>query len=153
MNPLIRYTARRIYEVALTTIWKHKFLIADLLIIAGSVWLSFGLRLGGDLLFQQIILSIWAMSILALILKPLTFHLFGIYRIYWKYISSKECIRLVFSSFLASAAIMLVLFLANSFGLNSSIPRSVIVMDWIISTSIIIGFRRLAYKKSISLLS
>ena len=143
----LRYTARRIFEVALTTIWKHKFLLADLLIIAGSVWLSFGLRLAGDPLFQQFILSIWTMSVLALILKPLTFHVFGIYRIYWKYTSSKEYMRLVFSSFLASAAIVLALFIANSFGLNSSIPRSVIMMDWIISTSMIIGFRRLAYKK------
>ena len=132
--------------MALTTIRKQKFLLADLLIIAGSVWLSFGLRLGGDPLFQQIIQSIGAMSVLALILKPLTFHVFGIYRVYWKYTSSKEYMRLVFSSFLASTAIVLAFFLANSFGLNSIIPRSVIVMDCIISTSMIIGFRRLAYK-------
>jgi FlaA1/EpsC-like NDP-sugar epimerase len=85
------------------------------------------------------------MSMSAFILKPVVFKTLGIYRIDWKYIGLRELTKLVASSTLGSVAVVLVIIISIEIGLPAAFPRSLVTWDWLISTSLFIFFRRLAY--------
>jgi FlaA1/EpsC-like NDP-sugar epimerase len=127
------------------TIRKNRLLIGDLVIALGSVWLSYLIRLESTSLIQQFSSHVLFMSVSALILKPVFFRLFGIYRIYWEYWGLREFSKLIFSSTLGSITIVLITLLAIRVGLPATFPRSVIGLDWIISTSLFLLLRRFVY--------
>ena len=70
-------------------------LLFDLLLIVTSVLASFALRLDLGPLFAYYLRSAWIMIAVALIVKPLVYYFFGLYRRYWIYASVRE-LRLVF---------------------------------------------------------
>ena len=133
--------------MTIITIRKHRLLISDLVISFGSVWLSYLLRLGSISFVLEFIPQIWVMSVSALILKPVVFKMLGIYRIYWKYIGLRELTKLAASSTLGSTAVavVLVILISIQIGLPAAFPRSVVAIDWVISTSLFLLFRRVSY--------
>ena len=132
--------------MTIMAIRNHRLLISDLVISFGSVWLSYLWRLESISLVLQFTPSLWVMSVSALILRPAIFKVFGIYRLNWKYIVLREFWKLVASSTLGSVAIVLVILFSIQIGLPAGFPRSVIAMDWLISTSLFLLFRRVAVR-------
>jgi FlaA1/EpsC-like NDP-sugar epimerase len=107
-------------------------LVGDLLLISISVLLSFQLRLEFVEVFLNYYRSVLWMIGLSLLIRPIIYYYFGLYRRMWVYASIQELKSITIAVTLASAlisAIMLVLF-ANRLFL--AFPRSVLIIDWII---------------------
>jgi len=77
----------------------------------------------------------------SLVIKPLTYYLFGLYRRMWIYASIKElkviAIAVTSASFVV-AAIMIALF---TLGVFFGFPRSILIIDWLISLVFVGGLR------------
>jgi FlaA1/EpsC-like NDP-sugar epimerase len=115
-------------------------LIGDLILIFLSVFGSYVLRVELLGVFYTYFLSLLCMLGISLILKPLVFYLFGLYRRIWIYASVRELRLIVLAVTTASAltsTIMLVLFnrVFNKF------PRSVLIIDWILTLMFAGGLR------------
>ncbi len=115
---------------------------ADLFLIATSVLASFALRLDFGSLFTYYLPSALQMVAIALIVKPIIYNLFGLYRRYWVYASVRE-MRLIFiASAAASGIVALIVVLTRSLGgMQVGFPRSVIGIDWLISLFSVGGLR------------
>ena len=81
------------------------------------------------------------MLLFTLTIKPITYYFFGLYRKMWVYASIRE-LKLIFLAVTVSSAlisvIMLILFANRVF---VSFPRSVLVIDWILSILFVGGLR------------
>ncbi len=117
------------------------FLIGDAVLTVISVLSAYILRLELVEVFSNYYRSLLWMLGIALLVKPLVYYLFGLYRRMWIYASVRE-LRLVITAVTVASAlvstIMLVLF-TNRFFI--SFPRSVLIIDWIISLILVGGFR------------
>jgi FlaA1/EpsC-like NDP-sugar epimerase len=117
-------------------------LLADLVLIVTAVLASFALRLDVGPLFNYYLPSAWTMVTIALIVKPLTYYLFGLYRRYWVYASVRE-LRLIFVATLAASAGVgvLVVSIRALGGFAPGFPRSAIGIDWLLSLFSVGGLR------------
>ena len=115
-------------------------LVIDLLLIIVSVFGSYVLRFElGDLFFQYLPSAYW-MIMVALVIKPLVYYFFGIYRRMWVYASVRELVLIVSAVTTASIIVSLTMVGLVSLGLFQ-VPRSVFVLDWIISILAVGGSR------------
>lgn len=109
------------------------FFIADLGLIIFSIVFSYILRLEFFTAFRVYIASLIFMLVLSLIIKPLTFYFFGMYRRMWLYAGVKE-LKLIATSVSIASAItgifMMTLFTLKVF---TAFPRSIIIIDWFLS--------------------
>jgi len=119
---------------------RHLF-VGDLGLTVLSIIAAYILRLELIEIFANYYLSLIWMTGLSLIIKPVVYYLFGLYRRMWIYASMRELRLIVVAVTTASAIIspiMLVLF-ANRFFI--SFPRSVLIIDWVTSLMLIGGSR------------
>jgi FlaA1/EpsC-like NDP-sugar epimerase len=119
---------------------RHLF-AGDLFLTVLSVLAAYILRLELIEVFSNYYISLFWMLGLALVIKPLVYYFFGLYRRMWLYASMRELRLIVMSVTVASAIltpVMLILF-ANRFFI--SFPRSVLIIDWVISIVFIGGSR------------
>ena len=116
-------------------------LIGDLILSIISVVGAYILRLELVEVFSNYYLSLIWLILLSLTIKPIIFYLFGLYRKMWVYASIKE-LKLILAAVTVSSsvisAIMLILFSNRVF---ISFPRSVLVIDWILSLLFVGGLR------------
>jgi len=116
-------------------------LLGDLFLIPISVLASYFLRLElGPLFYFYLPSAYWMMSI-ALVVKPVVFYFFGLYRRLWIYASIWELILILAGCTVASgivAILMIALFTAGAF---VGFPRSVLAIDWLMSFLILGGLR------------
>ena len=77
----------------------------------------------------------------ALIVKPIVYYFFGMYRRLWLYASIKELIIIAAAVLSASAALAVVMLLLNTLGVIDSYLRSVFVIDWLLSLVTVGGLR------------
>jgi len=97
-------------------------LFGDLLLIPLAVLGSFVLRFElADSFYQYLPFAYWLIGT-ALIVKPIVYYFFGMYRRLWLYASIKELILIAAAVTAASAALALVMLLLNTLGVISSIP-------------------------------
>jgi FlaA1/EpsC-like NDP-sugar epimerase len=80
-------------------------LIVDLLLIVTSVLASFALRLDLGPVFSAYLPSAWVMVVIALIVKPIVYYLFGLYRRYWVYASIRELRLIALATIAASVCV------------------------------------------------
>jgi len=116
-------------------------LIGDLLLSFISVVGTYILRLELIEVFSNYYLSLLWMLLLSLTIKPLIYYLYGLYRKMWIYASVRELKLIILAVTTASAvnaAIMLLLFSNRIF---TSFPRSVLIIEWIISLIFVGGLR------------
>jgi FlaA1/EpsC-like NDP-sugar epimerase len=115
-------------------------LLGDLFLIITSVIASYLIRL--DLAgIPTYIQSLFWMVGIALVIKPLIYFFFGIYRRIWRYASVSELVLILSAVTTASvivAGIMLALFYGNVF---DGFPRAVLIIDWLLSMAFSGGFR------------
>lgn len=122
-------------------------LLADLLIIVLSILVSFVLRLEYAPDFVRIYLEgALYLCTLALVIKPAAFYFFGLYRRLWIYASINE-LKLIAVAVTTSSILVAILFstIKALFWPSIGFPRSVLIIDWIISV-ILIGGSRFIYR-------
>ncbi len=114
-------------------------LLADLPLIAIAAYGAFVLRF--DLLFlgyrPQFLMLLGG----ALILKPVVFHLFGMYRRYWRYASIDELLSILLAVSAASVVVAVFVALAVALGLLPSFSRAIILADWLLTLALTGGVR------------
>jgi len=116
-------------------------LFGDLLLIPLAVLGTFVLRFElGPLFYQYLPFAYWMIGT-ALIVKPIIYYFFGMYRRLWLYASIKELILIAAAVTAASAALALVMLLLNTLGVIDSYVRSVFVIDWLLSLVTVGGLR------------
>jgi len=112
---------------------RNRYFVAfDLALIALSAILSFAIRLDVPLLWSYLPVCV-AFMLMAMALKIPIFHLFGLYRRYWRYASVPEMLSILGAT-LVSAGILtlLVLGLFLPLGWFEGFPRSVLIIDWLL---------------------
>ena len=121
---------------------RNRYVLAgDLILIVMCVLGSYALRLELGTLFVYYIQSAYFMIGVSLIIKPLIYHYFGLYRRMWVYASVQELKIILFAVTIASAlvaATMISLFTLRMFG---GFPRSILIIDWILSMLGVGGLR------------
>ncbi len=96
-------------------------LLADLVLIVTSVLASYALRLELGQAFAFYLPTAWVMVAVALLVKPVVYYFFGLYRRYWVYASVRELRIIAVAVVTASVVVTLVLLLIASLG--GFIPR------------------------------
>jgi FlaA1/EpsC-like NDP-sugar epimerase len=114
------------------------YLLADIFITALAVLGAYALRLDNNFpaYFSA---ALWTIPI-SLLIKPLIYSLFGLYRRLWAYASVKE-LRLISTAVTAASVIFsaVMMFLLSTNVLN--FPRLLLPIDWLLSLVGIGGFR------------
>jgi FlaA1/EpsC-like NDP-sugar epimerase len=114
--------------------------LIDLLLTIASVMGAYALRLEGTYFYFYLPSAYWLIAV-SLIVKPIVYYLFGLYRRQWAYASTNELKLISMAVTVASAvvsAIMIALYSAQFF---VGFPRSALAIDWILSLVGIGGFR------------
>ena len=120
-------------------------LITDILIIPISILGAYILRLELFEIFDTYLYSLLWMTGLALIIKPIVYYLFGLYRRMWVYASIPE-IKLIFFAVTAASILVSVPMYFFLYGqVFYSFPRSVLVIDWILSL-LMVGGQRFSFR-------
>ena len=116
-------------------------LIGDLFLSFISVLGTYILRLELVEVFSTYYLSLLWMLLLSLTIKPFIYYLYGLYRKMWIYASVRELKLIILAVTTASAAIAVVMLVLFSNQVFTSFPRSVLVIDWILSLLFVGGLR------------
>ena len=121
---------------------RNRFLLlADLVLIVTAVLASFALRLDIGPTFVSYLPRIWLMVGIALLVKPTTYYLFGLYRRYWVYASVREIQLIGLATVTASILVALFVILLVPLTGEGSFPRSVLGIDWLLSLLLVGGLR------------
>ncbi len=116
-------------------------LLGDLILIATSVLASFALRLDLGPLLLRYISQAWVMVGVALLVKPIVYYLFGLYRRYWVYASTRELLSISMATATASVIVAMIIMLVILSGGLHNFPRSVLGIDWLLSLFSVGGLR------------
>ena len=119
-------------------------LMADIIITVLAIIAAFALRLEGDQV-SSYIGSLYWMVIIGLLIKPLVYYLFGLYRRLWAYASINELTLIATAVSVASAifsAVMLTLYVVRFHDTRIiNFPRTILPIDWLLSLVGIGGLR------------
>ncbi|MBA4420700.1 MAG: polysaccharide biosynthesis protein [Anaerolinea sp.] len=116
-------------------------LLGDLILIPIVVLGSFAARLELGSAFQAYVPMILWMSSVALVVKPIVYYQFGLYRRIWIYASVQE-LRLIVAAVSTASVITFIIMLALfQLRLFSSFSRSVMAIDWLASMLAVGGLR------------
>ncbi len=119
-------------------------LVADVILIIASVLVSYALRLELGAAFLFYLPSACWMIGVSVIVKPLVYYFFGMYRRMWVYASTKELRLVIVSTLTASMLVGIIMIGLFTLKLFVGLPRSVLVLDWLISIFFIGGVRFIA---------
>jgi FlaA1/EpsC-like NDP-sugar epimerase len=126
----------------LVQIRNRYLLLIDLILIVTGVLASFALRLDLGPAFSYYMPSALKMIAVAVVIKPLVYFLFGLYRRYWVYASIRELRLILFATVAASVWVsVVVLFIRSLGGFIEGFPRSVLGIDWLLSLFSVGGLR------------
>lgn len=116
-------------------------LMGDLLLILVAVMGSYALRFElGNFFFFYLPSAYW-MAGVALIIKPIVFRFFGLYRRMWIYASTRELTLIVAAVITSSVILSAIMTLLISLRLFIGFPRSVLVIDFLLSIILMGGMR------------
>jgi len=114
-------------------------LFVDLFFIEFALWLSFALRLGLFWPEEYIYPNWWIFLITPIIIIPLLLN-FGLYRSVIKYVGSKVVVASFQAITLTTMAIGFLMLILRDTQLlvDSSMPRSVVLIFWFVSTMVVV---------------
>ncbi|HLF90268.1 MAG TPA: nucleoside-diphosphate sugar epimerase/dehydratase [Anaerolineales bacterium] len=119
--------------------------LGDIFLIIASVFASFVLRLEFGFLFRQYLPQAYWMALIAIIVKPLVYYRFGLYRRLWAYASTRELKLIFFASTMASIAvgvgIIILVSIQDALNVFPGFPRSIPAIDWLLSLFCVGGLR------------
>jgi FlaA1/EpsC-like NDP-sugar epimerase len=116
-------------------------LLGDILLILLAVLGSYALRFELNNLFYFYLPSAYWMAGAALIIKPLVYHFFGMYRRIWIYASTRELVLIVAAVATSSVLLSAVMIALASMRLFIGFPRAVLVIDFLLSVILAGGLR------------
>lgn len=118
------------------------FILADILLVAFSVWLAFFLRFDGAIP-SYFFPFIYRIAALAAFFAVLIFYFSGLYSFSWSYVSTNELISLFKSATASFLLLAITLYLSRYFPRFANFPRSTIFISYIL-TFIFCGGLRLS---------
>ncbi|MBN2503360.1 MAG: polysaccharide biosynthesis protein [Anaerolineales bacterium] len=113
----------------------------DLALVAVSVVGSFLLRLELSQLYFDYLPTIFWMLVVALVVKPLVYNQSGLYRRVWAYASVREMRLILIAVTTASAVMGAIVLTMFHFQVFHFLPRSTILIDWLVSLGMVGGLR------------
>lgn len=124
------------------TVWKRRafFLIADILIIAFSLYAGFWLRFDGKIPEENIVRFPFYLLV-ALAVKLILLQLFGMYGFSWRFFSVLDQARLTAALTLSSIIIAGIFLGFRRSGALGGMPRSVLLVDYVISLAMMTALR------------
>lgn len=124
-----------------TTIRNRYILLLDLLLVAASVFGSYGLRFEwGQQFFDYLPSAYWMLGA-ALILKPLAYYLFGMYRRLWTYASIQELKLIIAAVTTGSVMLSLTMVILAAVKAFTGFSRGILIIDWLLSVLFVGGLR------------
>ena len=120
---------------------RNRYILAiDLALTVGAVLAAFALRLEAPIFVFYLPAIYWMIGI-GVVVKPLVYYLFGMYRRLWAYASMNE-LKLIVSAVTVGGAIVYVLMFALlALKVLTGFPRTALAIDWVLSVIGIGGFR------------
>lgn len=115
--------------------------VIDVVLIGASVLLSFVLRVPLTEVYFVYLEPFLYMLVLALVLKPLIYRRFGLYQRFWVYASARELVTISLAVTTTSLILAAILFGLFGAGIVDSFPRSVPILDWMLSLLMVGGIR------------
>lgn len=116
-------------------------LLFDLIFMVFSVLGAYALRLEMGALFYFYLKSAYWMIAVSLVIKTIVYYAFGMYRRMWVYASVKE-LRLIISAVTtASVLVTGVMIFISTLKVFNGFPRSVLIIDWLLSLAMVGGVR------------
>jgi FlaA1/EpsC-like NDP-sugar epimerase len=116
-------------------------LLVDLALIVIAALGAFVLRTDlGPRFLDYLPQMAWFIGI-SLLIKPIIFYIFGLYRRMWIYASIQELKLIILSVSTASVVVSLVVVILLAVQIIPDFPRSVLPIDWLLSLALIGGFR------------
>jgi FlaA1/EpsC-like NDP-sugar epimerase len=117
------------------------FFALDLALIGlaavGSFWLR--LDVAGMWSYRA---TLFVFAALTLAIKPVVFFLFGLYRRFWRYASARELVTIALATLSGTAVVTLATYsLASLFLDFRPLPRSIPIIDWLVSLPLVGGTR------------
>jgi FlaA1/EpsC-like NDP-sugar epimerase len=120
---------------------KRLVLMGDLFLIIVAVLGSFALRLDlGPLFIDYLDQAFWLIGI-ALLVKPLVFYTFGLYRRLWAYASIHELLLIIVAVTTSSVMVSVAVVILLTLNVLPNFPRGVLPIDWLLSLVLIGGLR------------
>jgi FlaA1/EpsC-like NDP-sugar epimerase len=116
-------------------------LIGDIFLIAISILLAFQLRLEFNEVFLIYSRSVLWMIGISIIIRPIIYYFFGLYRRMWIYASTRELKSITLAVTLASVIVSIVMLTLFANHVFFAFPRSVLIIDWIIEILFAGGLR------------
>ena len=117
------------------------FFLCDLLVLVLAARLSFIARLDQAGMAQYRI-SFWVYLGIVLVVKPVIFQVFGLYRRYWRYASVGEVVNIVGANLVATVVVILFAYvIVPIFYSFAQIPRSIPFIDFLLTTACVGGTR------------
>ena len=117
-------------------------LAADVVAIVLSIVGAFVLRL--DWFFQrqpEYIVAFRYALLAGLVVKPVVFYGFGLYRRYWRYAGLPDLLVIFLAVSASAAAVALVVVLGILSGAVPFFPRSILAIDWLLTLACVGGIR------------
>ena len=111
----------------------------DLILTAASVLGSYALRFELGIQFYDYLPSALWMIGAALVIKPLVYYFFGLYRRIWSYASVNELKLIVAAVTTASVFTSMAVVILAALKAFTGVPRGVLVLDWLLSILLIGG--------------
>jgi FlaA1/EpsC-like NDP-sugar epimerase len=116
-------------------------LTADILLSMAAVLGSYALRSElNSIFFFYLPSALWMMGA-AVIIKPLVYYFFGLYRRIWTYVSTNDLKLLVAAVTTASVLVSAVMVILTTLRVFVGFPRAVVVIDWVLSILAVGGLR------------
>ncbi len=115
-------------------------LLVDLFLTAACVLGAYALRLEGIFYYQYLPSAYWMIGV-SLLIKPIIYYFFGLYRRLWAYASTNELKLISAAVTVASGAVSALMIALLTARMFVGFPRFVLIIDWLLSLVCIGGFR------------
>ena len=116
-------------------------LLADLLFIIIAALGSFALRTDLGPLFELYLPQAYVLIGVGLVIKPVVYYAFGIYRRLWLYASIQELKLIIIAVTTSSVLVSLTIVLLRAFEVLPYFPRSTLPIDWLLTLALVGGMR------------
>ena len=117
-----------------------QIILIDILLTLLSV--IFGLILRLEIIYVgYFIRAIWPFTLLAMLLRPLAFYVFGIYRRIWRYATTRDLINLALSILMGSVILTIVTLTWLDQEVMTTFPRSLLGIEAVTSLLFLDGLR------------
>ena len=119
----------------------NKLFYADLILIVGSVIVSFFLRLNIEQFVFDYLPAFFWLTFIALLAKPVVYYRYGLYHRVWAYASTDEVKLIVRAVTVASILVAAIMFGLFYLGVFRPFARSLVAIDWLVSLLAVGGLR------------